>query len=260
MSMDIILYFFLIFIGLLLLQEIFRHFPRLTLMAFVVLPIFLIPFWINLNWAENYARDWFLWAKISSLLIGVIWLSILKLTNLGKYRFAKITAYFFLVINILEAVIRDAQGSNAAHYLNSMAGILLIATLEKIDSISITNDKYKDFVWRGMTLMWVVGYTIWNWTFVYLNFVSVSLYHIAVLGVPLAVAFINKNRWVQSRVFTLTAYFLFFYSLPKKTAQDLYVFWGNEAVGFFLAEASLIFMIIYTIIFLRSRGQKNKIK
>jgi len=69
-------------------------------------------------------------------------------------------------------------GGGMANYFNAIAGILLIATLDKVDSISVTKDNYKDVIWNKMTLMWIIGYTIWNWTFVYLNmaYISAHLY------------------------------------------------------------------------------------
>lgn len=254
--MILALYVFLIFIGLLLAQEIFRRFPKLALGLFLILPIILTPYWV-----ENGIKDWFLWVKVFSISAFAILFLILKIKYIEENNFAKILIYLFLVVNMLEAVAKDAMSGGVDHYLNAIAGILLIITLRNIDSISVTKDKFKDVVWNKMTLMWIVGYTIWNWTFVYMNLVNFSAENLAVIGAPLVAAFFNKGRWLQARVFTLATYLIFFYSFYDVYPNMSSSYWANDFFSYYLAEAVLIFMIVYAIFFLRSCDSRlNKIK
>lgn len=248
-----------LFLGLFLTQEFFRRFPKVTLVLFIILPFLLTPYWI-----ENGVTGWFLWAKMFSVVAGVVWFSIFRLTSFGETNFAKTGIYLILVINIIEALFKDILGGfldgGVAHYLNAAAGILLIVTLNKINSINTSKKKYLDVNWDGMTLMWIIGYTIWNWTFVYLNLVQFSAENLAVLGVPLIIAFFDKGRWLQTRAFTLSTYLIFFYSLRHMYPKVYSYYWANEFYGYCLAEMSLIFMIVYAIVFLRARNRERVIK
>jgi len=248
--MSMALYVFLVLIGLLLAQEIFRRFPKVTLVVFIVLPIILIFFLIE----NKIKTDWFSLTKVFSVTFALIWFSIFRLTKFGETKFAKVIIYLLLLVNIFEAVFKDVLSGGVTHYFNAIAGILLIVTLSGIDSINTTKDKYKDVNWNGMMLMWIIGYTIWNWTFVYLNYTSVSAHHIAVLGAPLIIAFFNKGRWPQVRLLTLGVYLFFFFFMFNKLDPRIYssASWANESAGLLLAVVSLIFMIIYTIFFLKS--------
>jgi len=250
--MMLALYIFLIFIGLLLAQEVFRRFPKFALAVFLILPIILTPSWI-----ENGTRDWFLCAKAFSISIFAILFLILKIRNIRENKFAKVLIYLFLVFNMLEAVARDAMSGGTIHYLNAIAGILLIVTIRNIDSISVTQDKLKDVIWEKMTLMWIIGYTLWNWVFVYLNLVHFSALHIAFLGAPLAIAFFDKGRWLQTRVITLGIFTIVLSSLPHRFYPYFFSSsWKNEIAGYYLAEASFVFMILYLIFFLQSSWSK----
>jgi hypothetical protein len=253
--MILALYVFIVFIGLLFAQEVFRRFPKLTLAIFIVLPIILI-----LYLTENKIKlDWFNLVKVISMVFALFWFSMFRLTNLSKSKFAKLVIYLLLLINIFEAIAKDVLNGGVTHYFNAIAGILLIITLNEIDSINTIKDKYVDVNWSGMTLMWIIGYTVWNWTFVYLNFVNVAALHIAVLGAPLIIAFVNKGRWIQTRTLTLGAYLFSYFLLFPKFDSRVYdsVSWANESIAFFLAGMSLIFMIIYAIIFLRNCQWSN---
>lgn len=238
----------LLFIILLFSQEIFRRFRWFALAFFVLLPFFIVPYWRIIG-----VDIWFTWVKMFLVDIGLIWFSVFRLTNFSEKKIAKIGVYLILVANILEAVFLDILGNGIAHNLNAIAGIFLLLTLNKIDSITTTKDKYLDVSWRGMTMMWIFGYTIWNLTFVYLNFPQLFFENIAVLAVSLFIAFVNRGRWLQTRALTLGVYLILLYpsfSIWPRT-QNYYqvsVFFGES-----LAKASLIFMIIYTIIFLRSK-------
>ena len=196
-----IFYILLLFFGLVITQEIFHRYPRFTLWFFVVASIILFPCWILLIGVA----DWFAWLKVFSVASGIIILSLFRTTKLGSGKLFQWTILVFLFVNILEAVIKDMTTGGIANYLNVIAGLLLIATLNKINTVHIdARGEYKDLHWSSMTLPWIIGYTIWNWVFVYLNFgFQSSLEHIAVLASALIVGFIDEERWLQARIFTL---------------------------------------------------------
>ena len=167
--------------------------------------------------------------------------------------------YIFLVVNIFEATMRDIVHGDSANYLNAFVGILLIATIEKINTIHIDKrGDYKDLHWSGMTLSWIIGYTIWNWVFVYLNYgFQSSLAHIAVLGSALVIGLIDRERWLQARVFTLGTFFIIFHSFPQRSSNIL-ISEYNKQFGLITALIAIGFMLIYTAIFIR-RTHKNKL-
>ena len=243
-----------IFIVLLITEEFFRRYPRFTLAFFLIVSVVLFSCWILLTGF----LDWFPWVKVLSVALGIIVFSIFRNTKLGNTKLCQWTVYLLLVVNIIEAIIRDMVGGNIANYLNAIAGVLLIATLDKINTIHIdTEERYKDLSWKSMTMPWIIGYTLWNWVFVYLNFgFQSSIQHIAVLGSALIIAFINKARWLQARVFTLGTYFIIFHSAPHLNYR-LLTDTPNEQFGFFMAMIAFWFMAVYAVFFIKFRNVKS---
>jgi hypothetical protein len=54
-----------------------------------------------------------------------------------------------------------------------------------------------------LSMNWIIGYTLWNWTFVYLNYPSLTGHHTIILAVALIVALCDPQRWLQTRAVTL---------------------------------------------------------
>lgn len=224
-------------------QEIFRRYPRFTFVFFLIAPVVLYSCWVLLIGPQ----DWFPWVKVFSIALGIILLSIFRNTSLGNSKICQWTVYIFLAINIFEAVARDISGGSTANYLNAIAGVLLVVTLNQINTIHIDDKEgYRDLRWESMTLSWIIGYTLWNWVFVYLNFgFQSSIQHIAVLGPALIIGLINSGRWLQARVLTLGTYFIIIHSVPHYpnyfSLAD-----NNNDFGFWMAIISSGFMAIYT--------------
>lgn len=251
--MTLTLFFFtlLLFIGFVITEEVFHRYPRFSLSFFAFASIILFPCWVLLIGVE----DWFAWVKVLSIASGIIVLSLLRTTKLGSN--AEIiawTTYAFLAVNILEATVRDAVVGNTANYLNAAAGFLLIATLDKLHTVHIDRKgNHRDLLWSGMTLPWIVGYTLWNWTFVYLNFgFQSSITHIAVLGSAFLVIFRNKDRWLQARSFTLGMYFILFHSLPH-LIPSLTINRSTDQLALLISLVSFGFMVWYAIFFVRRK-------
>lgn len=247
MISTLILYTLLLFVGLVIMEEVFHRYPRFSLAFFSIASLILFPCWVLLIGVE----DWFAWIKVFSIASGIIILSLLRTTKLGSN--AKLitwTTYAFLAVNIIEATVRDAIVGNTANYLNAVAGFLLIATLEKLRTVHIDKkESYRDLLWSGMTLPWIVGYTLWNWVFIYLNFgFQSSVMHVAVLVSALLVVLRNKDRWLQARAFTLGMYFIFFHSLPH-LVPNLTINRSTDQLALFISFIPFGFMVGYTILF-----------
>jgi hypothetical protein len=187
--------------------------------------------------------------KVLSIEVGILTLLISRITKLGNSSLFQWIIFIFLVVNILEAVARDFVAGGIANYFNALAGILLIVTLDRINTIHIdVKDEYNDLSWGSMTMSWIIGYTLWNWVFVYLNYGDQSaVYHLAVLASALVIAFIDRERWLQARVFTLGTYFMIFHTIPHLNPDQL-AFAYNETFGLLVATASLGFMAVYAIL------------
>ena len=251
MTPELVGYTLLLLVGLFVAQEIFHRYPKFALGFFSVATIIWFPCWILVIGGE----DWFLVTKVLSVISGLRVLSIFRNTRLGLHKnLLKWTTYLFLVINIFEAVTRDVASGHVANYFNALAGILLIITLKKMDSIQInTKDKSKDLSWNGMTLGWIIGYTLWNWVFVYLNLgFQGAVLHVAVLGSALVIGFTSKARWLQARAATLGLYFIVFHSWPH-LASRLIVGGTDPQYGVVLALIPFGFMLGYVLDFAQKR-------
>lgn len=253
MTATLILYTLLLFVGLVITEEIFHRYPRFSLAFFSIVSVVLFSCWVLLVGAA----DWFPWAKVLSIASGIIVLSLLRTTKLGSNaKLVAWTTYAFLAVNILEATVRDTVVGNLANYLNAAAGFLLIVTLEKIRTVHVdTKNKHRDLYWSGMTLPWIVGYTLWNWTFVYLNFgFTSSMAHVAVLGSALIVVLRDKERWLQARAFTLGMFFILFHSFPH-LSPNIVIDRSGMPFGSFISLIPFVFMVAYAISFVRRREQ-----
>lgn len=249
MTLTLFLYTLLFFVGLVIVEDISHRYPRLSLIFFSIAPVILFTCWMLLIGAE----DWFAWIKVFSVASGILVLSLLRITRLGKNgKLVQWTTYAFLTVNILEATIRDAVVGNVANYLNAVVGFLLIVTLEKVSTIHIDKKEgHRDLHWSGMTLPWIVGYTLWNWVFVYLNFgFESSIAHVAVLMSAFLVVFRDKDRWLQARAFTLGMFFVVFHTFPHLN-PGLLIDRSSMQFGLLVSLIPFGFMLVYTIFYLR---------
>jgi hypothetical protein len=78
--------------------------------------------------------------------------------------------------------------------------VVLVATLPyaRKDAAIDTASRSRD-IHLGTSRGWVVGYALWNWTFVYLNYPAYVGHHTAVLLCGLIVGAIDPRLWAQSR-------------------------------------------------------------
>jgi hypothetical protein len=232
---------------LLLAQEALR---RASLWAvwgvFLLLPLVLTPYWIRVN-----ELGLFSWFKYYTVFYCVCWGTALRFTSLGNRAWARSTIPLLLAANILEAVVLDLFGHGSAHVLNAAAGLLLIATLHYGPDSARTHSTNGccDLLYRT-SKRWVIGYTLWNWTFVYLNYPALTGHHTAVLAAGLVVAMIDPHRWGQTRASTLGFSLLFtatFYS--SMVAWMDTSTWFDEQAAIVAAALGLVFMTLCAVQF-----------
>ena len=105
-----------------------------------------------------------------------------------------------------EASMKDIQ---SGLYINAAAGLLLLVTTPGPKTISVDKEgKWRDFYY-DLPFLWVLGYTIWNFTFVSGSYPHMYRMHIAVLLAAVVPAYFDNKLWNQARGFTLGGHFLF---------------------------------------------------
>lgn len=208
------IYFFITLIVLMALNEMFRHWGALSALFYGVLPFALIPLWMS--WGVDY---WFKWAKVYSVVFACLWFTLMRYTRLDRHAFAKIMCGGFLAVNIAEAVIQDFSMGHLPNVLNGIAGILSILTLwYGWREIGKDKSQYRDMVWMKMPVLWVIAYDVWNFVFVYLNFPgSVSGQTMVIISATLPIFFFKEGTWLQARAFTLAAWFMYYFTVPRFT-------------------------------------------
>lgn len=242
----------LLLAALIVSYEIFRRYPIIALIVFLGLPLFLWPIW-----HKSGINEIFLWAKIYSVTIGICGIIACRYTKLGKKRWPFIVLYLLLALNIAEAVVLDITQGNLANILNAVAGILLIITIPWISKIYVDEESpFRDLCW-DMSYLWIIGYTIWNWLVVFLNYSDMAGCHIAVLGAPLLISFIHRKHWLQARAFTLGSFLMITYTFKSVWDFLSAPYWGNQTAGLILAIIAISFIGIYTVCFLIGKLSKD---
>jgi hypothetical protein len=236
---------YLILAGLLLAYELLRRSAVAAWACFLVLPICLTPYWLGVN--ASYV-DLFQWIKLYSVFLGACWVTAVRFTAIGHRPWAFHVLFLLLVINIAEAILKDCFSGTATHYLNAAAGLLLVRTLPSgLDTMAVdAHGAHRDLHWR-IPLPWIVGYTIWNWVFLYAHYPQHAGSQTAVLASALIVGAIRPERWLQARAITFAVCLLggltfpSFFAVYANTAA-----WSSTEGQYVGALASLGFMMFYT--------------
>ena len=228
-----------IFIGVFLfINEITRRSKTASIIVFCVLPIVLAIGVFYGPLGSPTGRTWFGWVKVVSALVGVYGFMLIRFTKLGEKKFASYFPVAILAINISEAVYREFQvyatyktlTEDAAgvlvlggtwNILNGLAGILTIVTLTGFVGIRVSKDRSRDMIWPDMTWMYIVGYTLWNYAYVYNCISTRSMY--AGFGILLAAIIaeyvFKRGAWLQHRAQILSLYAMFSLSVDFQAAS-----------------------------------------
>lgn len=194
------------------LQDFFRRAPAwVSLATFSVMPLALTPYWISIHQDVGV----FPWIKLYSIVLSVSWLTALRATSLGRHKRPVIGLVGLLALNVIEAMALDATGGHFAHWLVFLTGALLLATLPSPKGCKIAEANHGEYLYPAMTRAWVVEYSVWNWTFLYLNFPIIAGQHVAVLGAALIVGVLEPQRWLQARGHSLATSLLLMATFPN---------------------------------------------
>ena len=262
-----VLMWFVVLGALMLVNELARRSKYVSIALCVVLPIILTIFvWPKTAGAESSTGTWFHWVKVYSALAGcLIFMTIRYKKNLGnskKDRVLLALPAVILVINILEAVIRDFQCYSYAegivdgvwmyggiwNIFNGIAGILNILAISGWVGIFVSKDKNRDMIWVDQLWFWVVAYDIWNFAYVY-NCVSDHSFYagLALLLSCTIPLYISKNgAWIQHRAYTLAAWMMFTMTFPEFVSSSKFAVQSshNTIALFVVSLLSLIANVI----------------
>ncbi|MFO0824663.1 MAG: DUF5692 family protein [Gemmataceae bacterium] len=230
---------------LFLLQELLRHAGKWLLWTlFVAVPLALTPYWISIN-----DFDPFVWIKIYSVCACVLWGVALRFTRLGESPLARLGIPLLLAGNIFEATVVDMLTGGLAHGLNVATGVLLIAFTPygREDTQIATESRCRD-AHLGLTRGWVIAYTLWNWTFVYLNYSAYIGQHTAVLLSAALVAAFDVQLWAQARACTLGLILIGMATFDAALLSWMDTSdWSNAGVGLAAAGIAFAFTTGYTV-------------
>lgn len=273
----------MVFIGIFLaINEVTRKSKVLSIVAYCVLPVVLALLIFTGVLGSPTGKTWFGWVKVVSALAGVYGFMLIRFTKLGKTKFAVIYPVAILSINIAEAIYREFEVfatykalevdpggivilGGSWNILNAIAGILCIVTLTGFVGISVSKDKSRDMIWPDMTWMYIIGYTLWNFAYVYNCISTRSMYAgFAILLAAVIAEFVFKRgAWLQHRAQILALYAMF--SLSFDFQQNAYFqivptyqesMWLTMSIVSFVFNLGVFFYMIYTIV----KNKKNPFK
>lgn len=237
----------LVLLVLMGINELCRYFKIPTVILYFIIPIVLIPYWMN-----SGITHWFRWVKLYSVVFAAVWFTLVRFTKLGEYKFAKFIASAILCVNIGEAVTQDFSMGYMPNVLNAIGGVFSIITLSRWEAIGPDNTKEKDMIWPGMTVFWIIAYDIWNWTFVYLNFPEHASYHLVVLlACTLPSIFIKKGTWLQARGFTLAGWMIYLFTFQGFIDSNIVALPRNETLMLTMGLLSFGSNVIYAVLHFR---------
>ncbi len=252
----------MVFVGLIVINEIERRTKKGGLFFFGILPACLTVYFVvvavsaasGAEWALHnstylYMNSWFHYAKLYASLAGCIGFMMLKYKwGVGKTQWFKAFPFVIVAINILIAVGSDFEsaikGSIAMaqygdrwwlssenvwlyggwwNWLNGIAGIINIFCMTGWWGI-YSSKKKDDMLWPDMIWVYIVAYDIWNFQYTYLNLPTHAWYcGLALLLAPtVASALWNKGGWIQNRANTLATWCMFAQVFPL--FQDASIF------------------------------------
>ena len=257
----------------LFLNEISRRSIKVSMLMYVLLPVLLAIGIFFGPLGSPTGKTWFGWVKVVSALIGVYGFLLIRFTKLGTKKFAAVFPAAILSINIAEAVFReleifvtyktltvDAGGivvqGGPWNILNAIAGVFTIITLTGFVGIRVSKDKSRDMIWPDMTWPYVIGYTLWNYTYVYNCISTRSLY--AGFGILTAAViaeyFFKRGAWLQHRAQILSLYAMFSLSVDFQTASFFKVIptystgaLMSLSVLSFVFNLGVFFFMVYTV-------------
>jgi hypothetical protein len=248
------LHLLFLFVVLMVGNEVSRYFKVAPYVLYFVLPIVLIPLWLNAGF-----DGWFRWIKLYSAVAGGVFFTLFRFNGIDGKTWAKFVVMLILGINIAEAVMQDFSQPDLPNLINAIAGVLCILTMSRWMGIKKDDQKPHDMLWPGMTTLWILAYDIWNITFVYINFPNtVALSFIVLLAPTVAAIWIKKGTYLQARAYTLAIYMMYLFSFKSFADNDLGLTFviplpRTENIVMGMALISLAFNVVYFALHYRWR-------
>lgn len=247
-----ILGWFMVFAGLIVVNEIGRRTKFGGMLVFVFIPLVLTVYFILIhmgllggtsNPTMEYMDGWFHYAKLYAADIGCIGFMMIKYKwGIGKEKWFKWWPWLIVSINIMIANFSDLESAFAAfkitgdfsgawwasnegvfiyggwwNIVNALAGLINIFCMTGVINLYSSKDKNTaDMLWPDMTVWFIVAYDIWNFEYTYINLPTHSWYcGVALLLAPtFANALWNKGAWIQNRANTLAIWCMWAQIVP----------------------------------------------
>ena len=246
----------IVFISLIVANEISRRSKAGGIICFIVLPAALSIYFIAISYGVSqgqalalanptylYMNGWFHYAKLYAATAGCIGFMVLKYRwgKLGKAHWFKCFPFAIVAINILIAVASDFESAIKAwnttfissegvmliggwhNVLNGTAGIINIFVMTGWFGIYSSKNQH-DMLWPDMTWVFIIAYDLWNFSYTYNCLPTHSWYcGLALLLAPTVAAFIwNKGGWIQNRANTLALWCMFAQVFPLFLEQSVF--------------------------------------
>ena len=242
----------LVFVGLILMNEIGRRTKAGGMLVFVIIPCILTVYFIlahlgMFGGSENptvaFMDGWFHYFKLYAADIGCVGFMMIKYKwGIGKEKWFKWFPWFIVAANIMIANVSDMESALAAYSItgnltgawwasnegvfiyggwwnvvNAIASMINIFCMTGVVHLYSSKDKnHADMLWPDMTVWFIIAYDVWNFEYTYLNLPTHSWYcGVALLLAPtFANAFWNKGAWIQNRANTLAIWCMWAQVVP----------------------------------------------
>lgn len=175
--------------------------------------------------------------KVASVALGAAYVHALRLTRWSERPLGRALVPAILAANILEAVVAEAAEGKL---VNAAAGVLLVVALPSPATVSVRGGGLR----YPLGGLWVAGYTLWNFTFVYGRdshggtgaFAALAVVH---LLSPLLASRGAADRYIEARAFALTPLAVLRVIVPHPPFVQLSPHWYSPTVAGALRLASL---------------------
>ncbi len=234
--------------------------------VFVVIPVLLTIFWWPYSTPGTASAGWFPIVKQYSALAGSLSLVALQFVpKLRRNKWYLMIPPAILAINIAEAVVRDfecfgihgvdpTQGmvtwGGPWNIMNGIAGILNLLAISGWAGIFVSKKQpSRAIIWGDLTLLWIIGYDLWNFAYVYNCLADRAWYSgVALLAsctIPVLFAF-GRGAWIQYRAYTLTLWSAVVLTFPHFTQDSIFAHRSahNPTALFLVSLASLLVNIV----------------
>lgn len=201
--------------------------------------------------------SWFAYVKLFSVVVGALYVTILRYKSWGSISWLKLTGYLLIIINMLEAMVHDVFTGTP---INAVVGGVLLLTLAFPYQIFVDPKDPKRNFRYNLGIAWVLAYTAWDFVFIYgvskfgegSPFAAFAICH---LVTPLLLMGKTGDLYMQARAHSLSLYMFvrmsipyepFFFETPNWYNPTFQVFMQVIAIGLTLWTVYLAIQKIRT--------------